>query len=196
MGEESAGISLQYQYLTVPSQSASSIGFGVSVQQKVDFAMVFSQSSENSSDFKAESYSLLLTFFPAREENAGDLFTGEFVAGIGWVDYQSTEGYQLALGTGVSKALFENESGNNLRPRLSTGYVLTTVNTSTTTFSPHSPIRTTSERTQIGVGITFSAELIADLRFSDTVALVLSTSLNFEPQERRIGFGISGSIVF
>ena len=200
MGDESNGISLQYQHLSLSGQSASSIALGISVKQKTDVVVSYSKSSlefsESTSDISAESYSLLLTFFPAREENDDDLFTGEFVAGIGRVDYQTSEGYQLTLGTSISKALFEDESGNNLRPRLSAGYALTTANMSTTLPSSYGPYHNTTERTQVGVGITFSAELIADLRFNESIALVMSPSLNFIPQERQAGFGINGSFVF
>lgn len=121
------------------------------------------------------------------------MFTGEVVTGFGITKINNTHGLLLIFGTAVSKGMFRNEQGSNIRPRISAGYTLSTIKTESYS-GPYSPVA--SERTQVDVGITIGAELLMDLRLSKTVALLISPSLNFYPNERETGLGLSSSIVF
>ncbi|MFO7845691.1 MAG: hypothetical protein R6V27_03945 [Balneolaceae bacterium] len=197
MGEESNGIGVQYLFLDQPTQTAHSIALGFSLEQKADVTFSYSNSKISTtgdrSVYESETGSIQMTFFPAREENEEDLFTGEFLTGFGFIDIGSSNGFTFLLGTGISKALFKNEDGNNLRPRLSAGYALSTLKnkSQSSTYDYMSP-----EQTQVGIGISFSAELTADLRFNDTAGLLLSSGMFFFPGASETGIGYSVSFIF
>lgn len=197
MGEKSNGIGLQYQYTSLMGQPTSAFIVGFSIDKNVDVAFSATsttfEENRDYNEFKAASGSMLFTFFPAREQDENQLFTGEVITGFGISKIHNTHGLMLMLGTGVSKGLFQNEQGNNIRPRISAGYTLSTIKTESYS-GPYSP--TASERTQVDVGVVVGAELLMDLRLSKTVALLISPSLNFYPNERETGVGFSSSIVF
>lgn len=197
MGEKSNGIGIQYQYASFMGQPSSAFIVGFSIDKKIDVAFSATsttfEENQQHNEFKAAAGSMLFTFFPAREQEENQLFTGELMTGFGISKIHNTHGLLLMLGTGVSKGLLQNEQGTNIRPRISAGYTLST--TKTESYSgPYSP--TASERTQVNVGVTIGAELLMDLRLSKTVALLISPSLNFYPNERETGMGFSSSIVF
>lgn len=197
MGKESIGIGVQYLYMDQPTQTAHTVALGFSLDQKADVTFSYANSemslSEDQSGYTSEAGSIQLTFFPAREENEEDLFTGEFVAGFGFIDVATSNGFTIFLGTGISKALFKNEDGNNLRPRLSAGYSLSTLKEKSQSSSYG---YMSSDRAQVSAGISFSAELVADLRFNETAGLLLTPGMLFFPDEREAGFGFSASIIF
>lgn len=197
MGEESAGIGLQYQYTSFMGQPASAFIIGFSIDKKVDVAFsatntTFEENRQHN-EFKAASGSMFFTFFPAREQEENQLFTGELMTGFGISKIHKTHGLMLMLGTGVSKSLLQNDHGTNIRPRVSVGYTLSTIKTESYS-GPYST--SASERTQVDVGLTIGAELLMDFRLSKTVALLLTPSLNFYPNERDTGFGFSVSVIF
>ncbi|WP_340105174.1 hypothetical protein [Rhodohalobacter sp. 8-1] len=197
MGEKSSGIGLQYQYTSFMGQPASALTVGFSIDKNMDVAFSGTsttvEETRDYNEFKAASGSVLLTFFPAKEQDENQLFTGEVMTGFGITKIHNTHGIMLMLGTGVSKGLFQNEQGSNIRPRISAGYTLSTIKTESYS-GPYSP--TASERTQVDVGVIIGAELLMDLRLSKTVTLLISPSLNFYPNERETGLGFSSSIVF
>lgn len=197
MGKESNGIGVQYLFMDQPTQTAHTVALGFSLDQKTDVTFSYSNSvislTRDQSDYKSETGSIQFTFFPAREENEEDLFTGEFLAGFGFIDVASSNGFTLFFGAGVSKALFKKENGNNFRPRLSAGYALSTLKekSQSSTYDYMS-----SDRAQVGVGISFSAELIADFRFNESASLLLTPGMLFFPDASESGFGFSVSFIF
>jgi hypothetical protein len=197
LGEESIGVGVQYQYTSLMGQPASSFAVGFSLNRKLDLTFSGTNASVAERGYQ-DAYSISagsaqLTFFPAKEENDDQAFTGEVVTGLGIISFRQNQGLMFLLGTGFSKAFMLKDRGTNIRPRLSAGYTLTTTNSTSESYSYS---LAESDRTQVNAGVTIGGELLMDFRLSKTAALILTPSLNFFPDHREAGFGFATAIVF
>jgi len=189
MGQNSSGIGVQYQYASISGQPYHTYLLGISKAKKLDVTFALSRTSfeptHQHNAYRSGSGTIQLTFFPSREENMNEILTTELVTGMGVAQIHRDKGLILMLGAGISRALSQNPSGPSMRPRISAAYSFTRI-------EPES----LSETAQVNVGISIAGELLIDVRFGETAALIFTPSLGYYKNERTTGLGLSTSFVF
>jgi len=190
MGENSAGVGVQYQYASISGQPFHTYLFGVSLKRKFDISVAFSEASSRSmrqnNAFRAVSSTIQLTFFPTMEKNGQNSFSTELVAGVGTTQVNLNSGFVMMVGAGISKATHpQNTNTLSMRPRFSAASTYTRIGT-----EPH------SEFAQENIGVSIAVELLIDVRLNDTAALIFTPSMGYYTNEHTTGYGLSASFVF